>query len=423
MLTDTTIKKAKPKAKPYKLHDERGLYLIVTPTGSKWWRFKYVFGSKLATTGKRKGKPVSVEKGMSLGLYPDVPLKSARDKRDDARRLVAAGIDPSAKRQSERNAVADSFKAVAEEVLSKQAKHLSEETIHNKRTRLETWVYPTIGNKPINQLTTNDLYTLLKRVESTERYETARRVRQAMGQVFGEAVRSGRVEKNPVRDLQEKGTIRSAEHVHHAGLKEPDKVGALLRAIDGYRGQPLTELALRLTPLVFVRPGELRAAEWAEIGDLDAAEPLWRIPGRRMKGGRDFLVPLSRQAVAILRQALTHSAGYRYVFSTGPKAMSENTIGGALRALGYDNTVQVPHGFRTTASTLLNELNFNRDVIELQLAHHEKNEVRDSYNRAERLPDRRTMMQAWADYLDEVRALPGASASSKTKRQVSVSND
>lgn len=389
-LSDTSIKKARPGDKAYKLFDGGGLYLIVAPTGGKWWRFKYQIGGR--------------EKLLSVGTYPDVPLKLARARRDDARKLVAAGVDPSMKRKGERVAQANTFKALAEEWLTHESKTLSAVTIRAKRARLETWAYGSIGNTPIGDIEAPELLAMLKRVEATGRHETAHRVRQAVGGVFQYAILSHRAKRDPTSDLH--GALVPVVEVHHAGLTDPPTVGALLRAIDGYHGQPVTEIALRLTPLVFVRPGELRKAEWKEL-TLTGPEPIWRIPAAKMKMKREHLVPLAKQAVTLVREAEKHTGGGKYVFPTSHdpmRPMSENTIGGALRGLGYSSEVQTPHGFRTTASTLLNERGFNPELIEMQLAHEEQSETRAAYNRSQKLAERRTMMQAWADYLDELRA-------------------
>lgn len=390
-LTDVTVKTAKPRAKPYKIFDRDGLYLLVNPSGAKWWRFKYQFAGR--------------EKLLSLGVYDDVPLKDARAKRDDARRLVAAQIDPSAKRKGERSARADTFKAIAEEWLTKQSKTLSAETVRAKRSRLEAWAYRSIGNTPITQIEAPELLTMLQRIESTDRNETAHRVRQACSGVFRHAILSHRARRDPTADLR--GALVPVATEHHAAVTDPAQVGALLRAIDGYSGTPVTELALRLAPFVFVRPGELRAAEWAEF-DLSSQHPEWRIPAARMKMKRPHLVPLARQAVALLHKLEAHTSGGKYLFPTSHnplRPMSENTLNSALRALGYSSDVMTPHGFRTIASTLLNERGFNPELIELQLAHVERSEVRAAYNRSVKLPERRTMMQAWADYLDALRSL------------------
>lgn len=389
-LSDTEIKRAKPKEKPYKLFDGGGLYMIVSPAGSKWWRFKYQFGGR--------------EKLLSVGIYPDVPLKAARIRRDDARKLVAAGIDPSMKRKGEKVAQANTFKALAEEWLTHESKTLSAVTIRAKRARLETWAYGSIGNTPIADIEPPELLAMLKRVESTGRHETAHRVRQAVGGVFQYAILSHRAKRDPTVDLH--GALVPVVESHHAGLTDPRAFGSLLRAIDGYHGQPVTEIALRLTPLVFVRPGELRKAEWKEF-HIAGSEPLWRIPAEKMKMKREHLVPLARQAVALLKEAEKHTAGGKYVFPTSHdpmRPMSENTIRGALLGLGYSSDVHTPHGFRTTASTLLNELGFNPELIEMQLAHEEQSETRAAYNRSQKLGERRAMMQAWADYMDGLRS-------------------
>jgi integrase len=392
-LSDTLIKRARTRDKAYKLFDGGGLYMIVSPAGSKWWRFKYQFGGR--------------EKLLSVGIYPDVPLKLARTRRDEARKLVAGGIDPSMKRKGEKVAQANTFKALAEEWLTHESKTLSAVTIRAKRARLETWAYGSIGNTPIADIEPPELLAMLKRVESTGRHETAHRVRQAVGGVFQYAILTHRAKRDSTVDLH--GALVPVVEEHHAGLTDPQAVGALLRAIDGYHGQPVTEIALRLTPLVFVRPGELRKAQWSEF-HLSGAEPMWRIPAAKMKMKREHLVPLARQAVALLREAEKHTSGGKYVFPTSHdplRPMSENTIRGALCGLGYSSDVHTPHGFRTTASTLLNERGFNPEIVEMQLAHEEKSETRAAYNRAQKLAERRAMMQAWADYLDRLRAGKG----------------
>ena len=285
---------------------------------------------------------------------------------------MAAGIDPSMKRKGEKVAQANTFKALAEEWLTHESKTLSAVTIRAKRARLETWAYGSIGNTPIADIEPPELLAILKRVESTGRHETAHRVRQAVGGVFQYAILSHRAKRDPTVDLH--GALVPVVESHHAGLTDPRAFGSLLRAIDGYHGQPVTEIALRLTPLVFVRPGELRKAEWKEF-HIAGSEPLWRIPAEKMKMKREHLVPLARQAVALLKEAEKHTAGGKYVFPTSHnpmRPMSENTIRGALLGLGYSSDVHTPHGFRTTASTLLNELGFNPELIEMQLAHEEQ---------------------------------------------------
>jgi integrase len=390
-LTDTAVKKAKPRPKAYKLYDRDGLYLIVNPSGAKWWRFKYQHGEK--------------EKLISLGVYDDVSLKSAREKRDDARRLVAANADPSAKRKAERVARADTFRAIAEEWMAHQAAKLGAETLATLRSRLETWVFGSIGNEPIAEVTASQLLTMLRRVEAKGRHETAHRIRSSCGRVFRYAIASGRASRDPAADL--KGALAPVVVTHHPAIVDPPKVGALLRAIDGYRGYPVTEIALKIAPYVFVRPGELRAAEWSEF-QLSGKDPEWRIPGPRMKMKRAHIVPLATQVTALLLELQTHTADQKFSFPTShdsTRPMSENTLAAALRRLGYSADEMTVHGFRTTASTLLNERGFNPELIELQLAHVDQSETRAAYNRSIKLAERRDMMQAWADHLDELRAL------------------
>ena len=388
MLSDTRVRAAKPREKAYKLYDERGLFLFVTPTGGRLWRLKYRVRDR--------------EKLISLGAYPDVGLKRAREKRDEARKLLADGVDPSAERQERRTALLETFEGVAEEWLELQSKSLAAETISILGTRLKSALYPYLGSRPITAITAQELLGALRRIEARGRHETAHRVRALAGRVLRYAVATGRAQHDVAADL--KDALAPVKSRNFASVTDPVRVGELMRAIDGYTGHPVTALALKLAPLVFVRPGELRAAEWTEF-DLLAAE--WRIPGARMKMGDPHIVPLSRQALAILRELEPLARGGRYLFPslrTRDRPMSNNTINAALRRLGYTSEEQTGHGFRTMASTLLNEQGFPPDVIELQLAHSDRNKVRAAYNKAQRLPERRRMMQAWADYLDGLRA-------------------
>ena len=390
-LSEAKIRASRPKERAYKVFDERGLFLLVTPTGGRLWRFRYRLGG--------------VEKLLTLGAYPDVPLKRAREKREDARKLVADGIDPSAKRQAERATQVETFEAIAKEWLDLQSKSLAAETMEILGTRLKSFLYPYVGSRPIASITAQELLAALRRIEARGKHETAHRVRSLAGRVFRYAVATGRAQHNVAADL--KDALAPVKSRNFASVTEPVRVGELLRAIDGYSGQSITALALKLAPLVFVRPGELRGAEWAEF-DLDGAE--WRIPAARMKMGEQHIVPLSRQAVTILRELQALTGGGRYVFPSllsAERPMSDNTINAALRRLGYASDEQTGHGFRSMASTLLNERGFPPDVIELQLAHQERNKVRAAYNRAKRLEERRKMMQAWADYLDGLRAAGG----------------
>ncbi len=387
-LTDTAIRNLKPSPKACKLFDGGGLFLLVKPNGARLWRMKYRVDGR--------------EKLISFGQYPDVPLKSARERRDEARRQLAAGVDPSAKRQAERAAHADTFEAIAREYLELKAKSLSARTYAKKLGRFEAFAFPYIGKLPIKAITAVQLLTALRRVEERGKHETAHRVRAECGEVFRYAVATGRAERDPTTDLR--GALAPVVVRNHPAITEPLKIGQLLRAIDGYEGQPATECAFKLLPLVFVRPSELRCAEWAEI-DLESAE--WRIPGSRMKMREQHIVPLSRQAVALLRELQPITGAGRYLFPslrTTERPISNNTLNAALRRLGYSGDEMVSHGFRSMASTCLNEQGWHPDLIELQLAHAERNKVRAAYNRATRLAERRKMMQAWADYLDGLRA-------------------
>ncbi len=391
-LTELHIKAAKAQDKPYKLYDEKGLFLLVTPTGGRLWRFKY--------------KHDGVEKLISLGIYPDVKLKDARDKRDEARRLIAANVDPSAKRRAEKSARADTFGAVAQEWLESKKPRLSAGTWNRDRDQLVKLVGPYLANRPIAGIEAPELLAILKRLEKRGVRDTAHRVRAVCGRVFRYAIATGRARRDISADL--KGALAPKGSQSYAAITDPAKVGQLLCAIDGYDGQRATHAALRLAPYVFVRPGELRAAVWEEF-DLERCE--WRIPAERMKMGELHIVPLSRQAVKILKELEPLTLGNRYVFPAiggQPRPLSENTLNAALRRIGYGHEEMTGHGFRTMASTLLNEQGWHPDLIELQLAHKERNKVRAAYNRAQRLAERRKMMQSWADYLDELRQAASA---------------
>jgi integrase len=388
-LTDVAVRSAKPREKPYKLFDGRGLYLLVDPKGGRWWRFKYVIAGR--------------EKLLSLGTYPDVLLKRAREKRDEARRLVVDGIDPSADRKAQRAGLANTFEGLAREYLELQRKGQAQATHDKKIAWFEQHVFPYIGRHAIKAITVQELLALLRRVEERGHHETAHRVRSGCSSVFRYAIVQGKADRDPTADLR--GALAPVRTTNRAAITDPTRIGALLRAIDTYEGQPASRAALRLAPLVFVRPGELRAAEWKEIS-LAGVHPEWRIPAARMKMDEEHLVPLSRQAVQILEELEPITGGGRYVFPSlrgGHRPISENTVNAALRTLGYSGDEMTGHGFRAMASTLLNELGFPPDVIELQLAHQERNEVRAAYNRAKRVAERRQMMQAWADHLDVLR--------------------
>jgi integrase len=387
LLTTTKIQNTAPGRKAVRLFDGRGLYLEIAPSGSRWWRFKYRFAGK--------------EKRISLGVYPDVGLKKARDKREEMRRLVADGVDPSAARKQEKLATIEStehtFEAIAREWFEKHSPNWEASYSVKLLARLEANIFPWLGKRPIRDIKAPELLAVLRRVESRGVLETAHRLMNYCSNIFRYAIATGRADRDISLDLR--GALPPSTPVHHASITEPHGVAALLRTIDGYRGSNVTRYALQLAPLVFVRPGELRKAEWSEI-DLVAGE--WRIPAERMKLKAKHIVPLSTQAVAILRalQPLTDKG--RYVFPgarSRERPMSENTVNGGLRRLGWSGAEMTGHGFRSMASTLLNEQGWNRDAIERQLAHSERNSIRAAYNFAEHLPERRRMMQAWADYL------------------------
>jgi integrase len=395
-LSTAKIQKATAQKKTVRLFDGRGLYLEIAPTGSRWWRFKYRFAGK--------------EKRISIGVYPDVGLKKARDRRDEMRKLVADGIDPSAARKQQKlmalDAAANTFESVAREWFEKHSTNWEASYSVKLLARLEANIFPWLGDRPIRDIKPPELLSVLRRVESRGVLETAHRLMNYCGNIYRYAVATGRAERDISSDLR--GALPPSTPQHHASITDPEGVAALLRAIDGYRGSNLTRYALQLAPLVFVRPGELRKAEWSEI-DLEAGE--WRIPPGRMKMKTKHIVPLSSQAVAILRalQPLTRKGHYVFPGARSrERCMSENTVNGALRRLGWSGSEMTGHGFRSMASTLLNEQGWNRDAIERQLAHTERNSIRAAYNYAEHLPERRRMMQAWSDYLHTLKRRPDA---------------
>jgi len=333
-------------------------------------------------------------------------LKQARERRDDARKLLANGIDPSERRKATKTAATDraanSFEAIAREWFASFSKAWAKSHADKVIHRLDLNVFPWLGGRPIAEIAASELLAVLRRIESRGAIETAHRTKQACSQVFRYAVATGRAERDPSADLR--GALAPAKERHHPSVKDPTAIGALLRALDGYTGSPVTKCALQLAPLTFTRPGELRQAEWTEI-NLDGAE--WRIPAERMKMRSPHIVPLSMQAVAVLRELHPITGRNKYVFPgarTNGRPMSENTVNAALRRLGYSKDEMTGHGFRSIASTQLNEQGWNRVAIERQLAHAERDDVRAAYNFAEHLPERRRMMQAWADYLDGLRS-------------------
>lgn len=399
-LTDTEIRKAQPTDKPRRLSDEKGLYLEIAPSGGKWWRLKYRHGGK--------------EKRLSLGTYPDTPLKAAREKRDAARTQLAAGIDPGEARKAvkaaHRDVAADSFEAVAREWLSTiHGAKVSAGHSDRTRIRLEQDVFPWLGASSLGSIKAPDLLACLRRVEARGAIETAHRIKQACGQVFRYGVATGRCERDPTGDLRD--ALKPIQTRHHAAIIDPQRAGELLRAMADYRGQPVTRAALQLAAMVFQRPGEVRKAEWAEI-DLDAG--LWTIPSERMKrtrqgklSGAAHIVPLATQAVAVLRDLHPLTGHGLYVFPslrTGERPMSDNAILSALRRMGFPKDEMTGHGFRAMARTMLAErLGVDEAVIEAQLAHAVRDSLGRAYNRTEFVEQRRAMMQTWADYLDKLR--------------------
>ncbi|WP_205700962.1 integrase arm-type DNA-binding domain-containing protein [Jeongeupia sp. USM3] len=392
-MTDTECRNAKPADKDRKLFDGGGLFLLVRPTGSKLWRLKYT-------------RPAGSESLLSFGAYPELSLTAARALRDEARALLTKGIDPQLQRQQDKEAAAlaaeNSFEAVARAWFAKFMTGKS--ASHRERTinRLESDIFPWIGKRPVGEIRPQEVLACLRRVEERGAIETAHRVRWSCSKVFRYAIAAGMADSDPADLLTEALTRPSPKAF--ATITDPIKVGELLRALEALEASLIVRCACRLAPLVFVRPGELRQAEWAEI-DLERAE--WRIPPSKMKSRVVHVVPLSRQATTILRELAPLTGRGRYVFPgerSNERPMSENTVNAALRRLGYSKDEFTGHGFRKIASTLLNESHlWHRDAIERQLAHGERDEVRAAYNYAEHLPERVEMMQWWADYLDKLK--------------------
>lgn len=390
MLTDTKLRTLKPKAKVYRHADGNGLCIEVRPTGAKFWRYRYRYA----------GKPTMA----TLGEYPALSLADARAARDKARALLKGGANPVHVAQAERAAVveraASTFAAVAAELLAKRAKEgLSAGSVARERRLIEKDL-AAIGSVPVADVSAPVLLAALRKIEQRGIIESAHRARALAGQVFRYAIATGRAERNPAADLV--GALEQPQVKHFASVTDPARIADLLRAIHGYSGQPVTVAALKLAPLLFVRPGELRAARWADI-DLDAAE--WRYTAS--KTGTPHIVPLASQAVDILRDLHPLTARSAYVFPSARGAsrpMSENAVNAALRYLGYDGNTMTGHGFRAMARTVLDEvLGFRPDFIEHQLAHAVRDPNGRAYNRTAHLAERRKMMQAWADYLDGLR--------------------
>ena len=392
MLNDTRIRNAKPRDRDYKLTDFDGLYILVRPNGRKLWRFAYRLNGK--------------QKQIALGAYPELTLAEARDRREASRKLLANGKDPSLERRLQKIARAaggNSFREVAEELLDKHRREeRSEATLKKNRWLLEP-AYAAFGDRPAGEVTPPELLHALRQFEQRGRYESARRLRAVAGMVFRYAIATGRATRGISVDLR--GVLVTPKVTHRAAITEPGDLGALLRAIEGYNGQPTTRLALQLSALLFVRPGELRQARWKEI---DFEKAVWVVPAATMKMKRPHRVPLARQAIAILRELYGMTARSEFIFpavDSFRRCMSNNTLNAALRRLGYSKEEVSVSGFRATASTLLNEMGrWNPDAIERQRAHMEENDVRRAYmHAAEFWKERVEMMQVWADYLGQLR--------------------
>jgi integrase len=393
MLTDVKLRGLKRKTALYRVADADGLAVEVPVSGALRWRYRYRFAGKAKMLG--------------LGVYPSVSLAQARQRRDAARAQLAHGIDPSTHRQTVKHAQIQAqtpvvtFEHVALRWADRQS--VAQITANKSRWIFESFLFPEIGDMPIAEITPRILLDTLRKIEETGKLHTASRAKVKAGQVFRFAILEGLADNDPTSSLR--GAIKAPKAKHHAAITEPKAVGELLRAIEGFSGQYVTQSALKLAPLLFVRPGELRHAQWPEI-DLEGA--IWRIPATRMKMKAAHLVPLSTQAVAILRdlQAMTGQGGYVFPgVRTASRPMSENTVNAALRRLGYSGDEMTGHGFRSLAATRLNEMGWNPDAIERQLAHAESNKVREAYTHAAQyLDERKRMMQAWADYLDGLKA-------------------
>ena len=390
-LTDTAIRNAKPADKSYKMSDGSGLYLEVTPSGGKYWRQKYRFNGR--------------EKKLAHGVHPDVSLKMARDRRDAARRLLADSIDPGVHKQHqkeiEREKNENTFEVLAREWHEKQTHVWTARHAHYVLKRLELNIFPWVGNKPISDITAKEILAALRRIENKGALHTAHRALSTCSQVFRYAVATGKAANDPCRDLR--GALPPEKVEHRAAITEPTKVGELLRALDSYNGSIIVSCAMRLAPLVFVRPGELRKAEWKDI-DLENAE--WRFT--ITKTNTPHIVPLSKQAIDILEEMKPLTGNGQFVFPSGrstKRPMSDNAILAAMRRMGIEKDEMSGHGFRAMARTILDEvLGFRPDFIEHQLAHAVRDPNGRAYNRTAHLAERKKMMPEWADYLDKLKA-------------------
>ncbi len=389
-LTDIRIRNSKPTARSYKLTDGGGMYLLVAPNGARYWRLNYRFAGKRRT--------------LALGVYPNVSLATARLRREDARALLEKDCDPNVAKKATKRAAKlandNTFEFIAREWLENQRKRLATRYLALLSARLEQDVFPQIGSRPIADIDAPELLEVLRKVQGRGVIETALRLRQLCGQIFRYAIVTGRAERDPSADLR--GALQSPGRPRGHKAMALDEVPTFMQALRTYDGDPRTRLALRLVVLTFVRTNELRAACWPEFENLGGSDPLWRIPADRMKMKQEHLVPLSPQAVAVLHELreLPGSDASLFLFPSASSEgfISNNTMLFAMYRMGYHSRATV-HGFRAMASTALNEMGFRPDVIELQLAHQEKNAVRAAYNRAQYLSERRAMMNHWADAL------------------------
>jgi integrase len=387
-LTDTAVRNTKARDKAFKLSDSGGLFLLVQPNGTKLWRLAYRFAGK--------------QKSQAFGIYPKVSLAEARAQREIAKKSLDDGIDPSVARKRDKEMRIITFRLIADELVKKMRLEGRSDATLTKTEWLLEFALADIGDRPINKISARELLETLRKIEGRGKYETARRLRSTCGMVFRYAIATGRAERDPSVDLR--GALITPKVKHRATIVDPKAIGALMRAIDGFEGQATTKAALRLAPLLFVRPGELRHAEWKEI---DLENSIWVIPADKTKMRRPHRVPLASQAITLLKELKKITGEGRWLFpsvSSSVRPMSENTLNAALRRLGYGPDEITTHGFRAMAATLLNEMGkWNRDAIERQLGHEEENEVRRAYTHAaEYWPQRVLMMQTWADYLVEL---------------------
>ncbi|MBK5276289.1 MAG: integrase arm-type DNA-binding domain-containing protein [Desulfuromonadales bacterium] len=392
-LSDIQVKNAKPKASEYKLSDGYGLHLLVTPTGGKLWRLQYRFDGK--------------QKMLSFGAYPVLSLADARQRREDAKKLLANEVDPGAAKKAQKaiqgEQAADSFEMIAREWMVKFSTGWSAVHAATIKERLERDVFPYMGAKPVTEIKAPELLTVLRRVESRGALDTAHRIRNHCGKVFKYAVATGRAERDPSVDLQ--GALPPVKFGHRAAPTDPKKLAPLLKAIEDYQGSFIVKCAMQLLPMLFVRPGELRHMEWTEI-DFEAAQ--WNIPAEKMKMKQAHIVPLPPQALHVLDELKPLTGHSKYVLPchrTPLRCMSDNAINAALRRMGFEKSEVTAHGFRATARTMLHEiLLFPPDAIEAQLAHAVPDRLGRAYNRTQHLVERRKMMDTWANYLNGLKA-------------------